>query len=143
MGEDVVASTIVLQGIEKAAIGGCRCRVGEGGHLVGVGDAIVVGDKNLGESVDKCLPAVGDNRCGGIHHHFDGLIEGTVLGTVAEQAIALLEEVVVADEGIEVGGVALRDNHVGKSATLLAALGDERQVGRGYHHCRQQADMSG
>ena len=57
-----------------------------------------------------------------------------VYGAFAQQAVALFERAGVADEVVEIDGVALRNHHVNPVAPLLAALPDEVDVLRGYHH---------
>ena len=108
---------------------------------VGAGDGGIIAAVYCGEAFYGVAAGCGDVACGKVHGTFDGLKEEGVGGIVAQEFVALLEGVVVADEVVEIARVALTDNHVDEATAVFAGSGDEVRVGRGDEHSREEADV--
>ncbi len=74
---------------------------------------------------------------------FESVEEGVVAAFLLEQLVALLEGVVVAEQGVEVRCVALRYYLVDKASALCRLAAHEAHVGRREQHQREGAYVLG
>ena len=115
-----------------------------GGLGVGSGDGAVVAAVDVAQAVDKGAARAGDVCGGDVHRHLEGGEEVAVGGEViAQEAVALLQGVVVPHKAGQVAGVGLRDGHVDKAAPVFARAVDEVHVGGRNQHAGEAADVLG
>ena len=154
-GEDEIVAVGTVQGVTHDAVFGAVAldNLKEGaplamgdvfdGHLFAVaGDALVIMLEDGGEFADKGIATLVDAFA--LEGHLflpeaDDLRIG--LGLLLEHGVALLQSLVVAVDGLHVGVVVLRDDHVHEAAALLAATVDEEGVGGGDHDQGDESDV--
>jgi len=145
--EDKVAGAGAAEGLEDIAV--LQLAPVDEFHLL----ASLAGDVgiHLAERGNEMLDEIGSlliyNRALARHlllHHLkevDGELSGGRLFVLLEEGVALLEECVVARQGVEIGAAVLADDAVHKLAASIAAVEDEFVVGRRDHDERDEADM--
>lgn len=101
----------------------------------------MVAGEDVGELGHPFASGGGDAGGRGVHGQLYGVVEQMVDAAVAQQAVALLEGGVVADEGVEIAVVALRDDHVHPPAAFFAGATDQVDVLRRGHDERECANV--
>ena len=85
--------------------------------------------------------ALSGNGLGQWHHLFIPwsqlrLVPHPILREVAQEDVALLHEVMVLNEPVEIGTVVLADDRIHPFAANLAPIKDQHRIGRGNHDDR-------
>ena len=94
------------------------------------------------ELADEGLALAIDHLARLRHHLFPDQKQLLLHGLFAlQQNIALCQGFVIADEGIQIFLVILRDDHIHEAPATVAAPGYQFDIGRRHHHQGDEADM--
>lgn len=105
------------------------------------GNSPIVAREHRAKLLHPRVARGGYNSSRGVHLEVYRLEKSGIVGAVAQQAVALLEQTAVAHDGVEVAGIALTDDHVHEAAAFVACAAYQLHIGRTDHHKRQQADV--
>ena len=132
-------------GIELLGEGALVALIADGAGLVAAGNAVVILLEQRHEHLDKAraggierLAVLDELRIPEDHH---GLIPLAVVPHLLEQAVALLESLIILYKVLEILAVGLRNDTVDELATEVAAAGDELLVVGRHHDEGELADM--
>ena len=156
-GEDEVVAVGAVQGITHDAVFGAvalddlkerpTLTMGDvfDGDLFAIArDTFVVALEDGGEFTDEGIASLIDALSLDGHLFFPKAHNlGIGLGFQLEHSVALLQSLVVAVDGLHIGVVVLRNDHIHEPSALLAATVDKEGVGGGNHHQGDEADMLG
>ena len=155
--EDKIVAMDTVQGVAHDAVFGAVALddfkegppltmgdVFDGDLFAVAGDTFVVTLEDGGELTDKGIASLIDALTLDGHLFFPKAYDlGIGLGFLFEHGVALLQSLVVAVDGLHIGVVVLRNDHIHEPSALLAATVDKEGVGGGNHHQGDEADMLG